>query len=71
MSFRLTPIWHVPRIAFGPARVAPFSGTAPRSPMAIASERVTERAERSDKGERDDRLDKERGKAVELAVGQI
>ena len=39
--------------------------------MAIASERVTERAERSDKGERDDRLDKERGKAVELAVGQI
>src|SRR5688500_18774381 len=71
MSFRLTPTWHVPRIAFGPARVAPFSGAAPRSPMAIASERVTERTERSDKGERDDRLDKERGKAVELAVGQI
>jgi recombination protein RecA len=32
---------------------------------------VTERTERSDKGERDDRLDKERTKAVELAVGQI
>ena len=71
MNFRLTPTWHVPRIAFGPARVAPFSGAAPRSPMAIASERVTERTERSEKGERDDRLDKERGKAVELAVGQI
>ena len=66
-NFRLTPGWHVPRIAFGPARVAPFSGAALRSPMATASER----AERSDKGERDDRLDKERSKAVELAVGQI
>src|SRR5687768_15614501 len=71
MSFRLTPTWHVPRIAFGPARVAQVSGATPRSPMAMASERVTERTERSDKGERDDRLDKERGKAVELAVGQI
>jgi recombination protein RecA len=39
--------------------------------MAIASERVTERTERSEKGERDYLLDKERGKAVELAVGQI
>ena len=30
-----------------------------------------ERIERSDRGERDERADKERAKAVELAVGQI
>src|SRR5262245_14290122 len=67
-DFRLTPGWHVPRITFGPARVAPFSGAALRSPMA-SPERI-EKVERIDK-ERDDRNDKERLKAVELAVGQI
>ena len=66
--FRLTDRWHEPRILFGPARIAPFSGAAPRSPMA-APERPekVERIERRD----DDRTDKERGKAVEMAVGQI
>src|SRR6187431_1876124 len=66
-DFRLTPVWHGPRIAFGPATVARFGGAASaRSPMAPAAER-TERFERRD----DDRTDKERAKAVELAVGQI
>ena len=64
--FRLTDTWHVPRITFGPASVAPISGARSRSHMAIASERV----ERIDK-DREDRTDKERMKAVELAVGQI
>ena len=67
-DFRLTFGWHAPRISFGPARIAPFGGAALRSPMATATER-------SDKQERDlrsdDRADKEKGKAVELAVGQI
>jgi len=62
-DFRLTPFWHEPRITFGPARIAPFGGAALRSPMAAASER----SERADT----DRSDKERLKAVELAVGQI
>jgi recombination protein RecA len=64
MDFRLTPSWHNPRIAFGPARIAPFGGVALRSPMA-----APERSEKHDKEERT--IDKERGKAVELAVGQI
>jgi recombination protein RecA len=68
IDFRLTPGWHIPRITFGPARVAPFSGAALRSPMA-SPERI-EKVERIDK-ERDDRNDKERMEAVELAVGQI
>ena len=68
-DFRLTPGWHVPRITFGPARIAPFGGAALRSPMAAAPERV-EKVERIDK-ERDERNEKERFKAVELAVGQI
>src|ERR1043165_8324234 len=71
--FRLTGGWHEPIISFGPARIAPFSGTALRSPMAAAPDR-TEKIERSDKVERIDRMDrddKERSKAVELAVGQI
>src|SRR6187431_858935 len=61
--FRLTPDWHAPRIAFGPARVAPFGGAVSRSPMAAPAERI----ERRD----DDRTDKERAKAVDMAVGQI
>ena len=73
--FRLTPTWHDPRIAYGPARVAPFGGAAQRSPMATASERI-EKIDKIDKVERIDRdsyaaLDKERVKAVEMAVGQI
>src|SRR5215467_4851554 len=60
--FRLTLPWHVPRIAYGPATVAPFTGGgATRSPMAASVERM----------DREDRTDKERAKAVELAVGQI
>ncbi len=65
--FRLTGGWHEPIIAFGPARIAPFSGTALRSPMAAAPDR-SEKVERIDRMDRDD---KERSKAVELAVGQI
>src|SRR5207342_2310120 len=80
-SFRLTHDWHVPRIQHGPARIAPFGGAALRSPMAAAPERI----DRTDKVEhkvakidtarpepvRDDRVEKERAKAVEMAVGQI
>jgi len=68
-DFRLTFGWHAPRISFGPARIAPFGGAALRSPMATATER-SDKQER-DLRDRDDRADKERGKAVELAVGQI
>src|SRR5579871_2425683 len=64
--FRLTADWHAPRIAFGPASVAAFGGATSRSPMAAPAERVTRLNE-----EREDRTDKERLKAVELAVGQI
>src|SRR6187401_608608 len=66
-DFRLTFGWHAPRISFGPARIAPFGGAALRSPMATA----TERTEKHEKFDREDRMDKERAKAVELAVGQI
>ena len=59
--FRLTHAWHAPRIAFGPASVAPFGGAASRSHMAAPAERP----------EREDRTDKERVKAVEIAFGQI
>jgi len=59
--FRLTPGWHVPRIPTSPARVAPFGGAISRSPMA-----VPERIERHE-----DRTDKERAKALEIAVSQI
>jgi recombination protein RecA len=60
-DFRLTHPWHAPSILFGPARIAPFGGAVPRSPMAAPAERT----------EREDRTDKERLKAVELAFGQI
>ncbi len=63
--FRLTPCWHEPRITFGPARVTPFSSASLRSPMATASERSEKTTDK------DDRADKERAKAVEMAVGQI
>src|SRR5579871_2251035 len=64
-DFRLTTGWHEPRITFGPATIAPISGASPRSHMA-----ATEKVERIDR-EREERADKERAKAVELAVGQI
>jgi hypothetical protein len=68
LHFRLTPGWHDPIIPFGPARIAPFGNPALRSPMATASER----SERIHHIERPtDREDKEKAKAVELAVGQI
>jgi recombination protein RecA len=70
--FRLTPTWHDPRIAYGPARVAPFGGSAQRSPMATASERIEKIDKHDNKIEKiEDRIDKDRVKAVEIAVGQI
>src|SRR5262245_48078275 len=71
-DFRLTPFGHAPRITFGPATLAPFSGASPRSHMAATASDRHERSERNEKVERiDDRLDKERAKAVDMAVGQI
>jgi recombination protein RecA len=73
-DFRLTSMWHVPRITFAPVAAAPFGGAPARSPMAAPekSERF-EKIEKIDKVERIDErvVDKERAKAVELAVGQI
>jgi recombination protein RecA len=82
-DFRLTFAWHASRIAFGPATVAPIGGASPRSHMAA----VPDRSDRSDRHDKSDRTasgpvpvertverqepDKERMKAVELAVGQI
>jgi recombination protein RecA len=82
-DFRLTFAWHASRIAFGPATVAPIGGASPRSHMAA----VPDRSDRSDRHDKSDRAasgpvpvertverqepDKERMKAVELAVGQI
>src|SRR3970040_2361292 len=60
--FRLTAGWHAPRIPSSPARVAICGAALPRSPMAAPLERI-ERHE--------DRTDKERAKALEVAVGQI
>src|SRR6187455_800173 len=78
-NFRLTHDWHVPRIQNGPARIAPFGGAALRSPMAAAPERIdrTDKVEhkvakiepRSEPARPD--VDKERAKAVDMAVGQI
>src|ERR1700733_13230047 len=71
-DFRLTSLWHAPRIAFGPALIAPISSAVSRSPMAAAPER-TERHEKVERAEHveDIKPDKERLKAVELAFGQI
>src|SRR5580704_14010244 len=82
-DFRLTFAWHASRIAFGPATVAPIGGASSRSHMAA----VPDRSDRSDRHEKPERAasgpvpvertterqepDKERVKAVELAVGQI
>jgi recombination protein RecA len=76
LDFRLTAGWHAPIIAFGPATVAPLSSAA-RARAAVSSGDPSLRShmaapERSDKVERiEDRMDKERGKAVEMALGQI
>ena len=66
--FRLTSGWHAPRIFFGPATIAPLSGSSLRRTMAATPLRPVseEKIERME-----DRFDKERAKAVELAVGQI
>jgi hypothetical protein len=69
LDFRLTAGWHAPIIAFGPATVAPLSSAA-RARAAVSSGDPSLRShmaapERSDKVERiEDRMDKERGKAV-------
>src|SRR5262245_58564391 len=74
-DFRLTGTWHIPRITYAPAAaVAPFGGASGRHQMATA-ERI-ERIDRDDrrkdaKDQHEERGDKERSKAVELAVGQI
>src|SRR5215467_3870872 len=74
-DFRLTSSWHVPRITFAPVAAAPFGGAPARSPMAAPerTEKVEkfEKVEKIDRSDRDERVDKERAKAVELAVGQI
>src|SRR5580693_268972 len=79
-DFRLTFAWHASRIAFGPATVAPIGGASSRSHMTA----VPDRSDRHEKSERPasgpvpverpverQEPDKERVKAVELAVGQI
>src|SRR6187401_1339543 len=83
-NFRLTHDWHVPRIQNGPARIAPFGGAALRSPMAAAPERIdrTDKVEHkvaklepakleSKMEPARPEVDKERAKAVDMAVGQI
>jgi recombination protein RecA len=81
-DFRLTSPWHVPRITFAPVAVAPFGGAPVRSPMAAPekiekfdrTQKFTEPAAPKRDGSADpiERVvDKERAKAVELAVGQI
>ena len=74
-DFRLTSPLHVPRITFAPVAAAPFGGAPARSPMAAPerTEKVEkfEKVEKIDRSDRDERVDKERAKAVELAVGQI
>src|SRR6476660_6338413 len=74
-DFRLTSSWHVPRITFAPVAAAPFGGASARSPMA-APERTEkiekfEKVEKIDRSDREERVDKERAKAVEMAIGQI
>ena len=61
MSFRLTEPWHTSRMTYGPAVVAPIGGGS-------AGQRMTRHMATA---ERENNVDKERSKAVELAVGQI
>jgi recombination protein RecA len=67
--FRLTFAWHAPRISFGPATLAPIGGASPRRIMAATPLRPV--SEETKVERMDDRLDKERAKAVDMAVGQI
>ncbi len=59
MSFRLTHPWHTSRMTYGPAVVAPIGGGS-------AGQRITRHMATA---ERENNVDKERSKAVELAVG--
>jgi len=61
MSFRLTEPWHTSRMSYGPAVVAPIGGGS-------AGQRITRHMATA---ERENSIDKERAKAVELAVSQI
>jgi recombination protein RecA len=61
LNFRLTDPWHTSRMTYGPAVVAPIGGGS-------AGQRITRHMATAD---RDNSVDKERSKAVELAVGQI
>ncbi len=78
MNFRLTDSWHTSRMTYGPAGVAPIGGATagPGGPPSVRGAKLGERmtrhmaaADRVDKVETS--VDKERSKAVELAVGQI
>src|SRR5829696_6540293 len=65
-SFRLTTPWHTSRMSYGPAVVAPIgAGHAGRMQRHMAA--VADRTEKDDRSA----SDRERTKAVELAVGQI
>ena len=61
LNFRLTDPWHTSRMTYGPAVVAPIGGGS-------AGQRMTRHMATA---ERENSVDKERAKAVELAVGQI
>lgn len=61
LNFRLTAPWHTSRMTYGPAVVAPIGGGS-------AGQRITRHMATA---ERENSIDKERSKAVELAVGQI
>ncbi len=64
--FRLTFAWHAPSMQFGPATVAAFGGgAAARKTMAARPEPARDVREDESRG------DKEKAKAVEMAVGQI
>src|ERR1017187_5566768 len=77
---RLTFAWHGPSIHFGPATVAPL--VSPRANVRAGESKVGDPSlrrhmamaavpHREDKSDREDGSDKERLKAVELAVGQM
>src|SRR5665647_1899953 len=69
-NFRLTFAWHAPSIHFGPATVAAFGGGASARKTMAVREPVRDLHEDVAK-DRNDRNDKERAKAVEMAFGQI
>ena len=82
MNFRLTDPWHISRMTFGPAAVAPIGAGAARTTTrpggppvgrgGAPGERMTRVMAATDRADRTENSnDKERAKAVELAVGQI